>query len=370
MATRVIDRASFDTLLSILEGEGFTVIGPTIEDQAIVYDEIHSTAEMPEGWTDEQEGGHYRLRQREDGALFGYNLGPTSWKRFLFPPEVELLRIRRNPEDLEFIDSRSPTPRYAFIGVRACELAAMSIQDKVFMGAGTVDQSYASRRAGVFTVAVNCGQAGATCFCTSMETGPRCTSGFDIVATEILNGGRQPSYVVEGGTERGDRIVDMLGGREANATDDEDVDAAVANAERQMGRHMDTDGIRDLLVANPDHPRWEDVADRCLTCGNCTLACPTCFCSTVTDAVTLDGEAIRSRRWDSCFSLEFTGLHGNPVRLSPRSRYRQWMTHKLATWHDQFDSSGCVGCGRCITWCPVGIDITEEVAAIRDTVPA
>ena len=144
--------------------------------------------------------------------------------------------------------------------------------------------------------------------------------------------------------------------------------ASVDRAAQQMGRAMDTHDIRDLLLDNLDHPRWDAVASRCLSCANCTLVCPTCFCSAVEDTTDLSGEeAERARVWDSCFSVDYSYIHGGSVRQSGRSRYRQWMTHKLGTWFDQFGTSGCVGCGRCITWCPVGIDITEEVAAIRAT---
>jgi ferredoxin len=138
-----------------------------------------------------------------------------------------------------------------------------------------------------------------------------------------------------------------------------------------MGRALDTSDLKGLLYGNLEHPRWDEVSQRCLTCGNCTLVCPTCFCSTVEDVTDLSGtETERTRRWDSCFSLDHSYIHGGSVRDSGRARYRQWMTHKLATWFDQFGSSGCVGCGRCITWCPVGIDITEEVRAIRASEPA
>ena len=135
---------------------------------------------------------------------------------------------------------------------------------------------------------------------------------------------------------------------------------------RSMGRTLDTDGIKELLYGSYEHRRWDDVAARCLACANCTLVCPTCFCATVEDVTDLTGDhAERWRRWDSCFTLEHSYLHGGSVRTSTRARYRQWLTHKLATWIDQFGTSGCVGCGRCITWCPVAIDITAEVAAIR-----
>ena len=128
----------------------------------------------------------------------------------------------------------------------------------------------------------------------------------------------------------------------------------------------ETHGLRELLQDSLEHPRWDEVAERCLTCGNCTMVCPTCFCTTVEDVTDLTGEqAERWRAWDTCFSLDHSYVHGGSVRPTGRSRYRQWMTHKLGTWWDQFGTSGCVGCGRCIAWCPVGIDITEEAAALR-----
>jgi Fe-S-cluster-containing hydrogenase component 2 len=109
------------------------------------------------------------------------------------------------------------------------------------------------------------------------------------------------------------------------------------------------------------------VAERCLTCGNCTMVCPTCFCTTTEDLTDLaDGSGQRSQRWASCFETDFSYLHGGSVRVSGESRYRQWITHKLSTWHDQFGSSGCVGCGRCIAWCPTGIDITAEVGRLAE----
>jgi len=235
------------------------------------------------------------------------------------------------------------------------------------MGSGAVDRTYEQQSRDVFTVAVNCMVAGGTCFCVSMGTGPRCTSGYDLVLTEILEPGRH-EFVLEAGSEAGERMLSLLPVRPAAEENLAAVDRIVAETASNMGRFMDTEGIKELLYENLEHPRWDQVAERCLSCTNCTLVCPTCFCSTTTDTVTLDGEtAQRSRRWDSCFTMDFSALHGVPVRGDTKTRYRQWMTHKLASWYDQFGSSGCVGCGRCISWCPVGIDITEEVAAIRAT---
>jgi ferredoxin len=365
----VIDKAGLGALFSALVENGYTIVGPTVRDQAIVYDALDSPEDLPVGVTDDQEGGHYRLMERQDEARFGYNLGQSSWKRFLYPPRTELFRATHTDEGVVFETVDDPVPRYAFIGVRACELAAIATQDDVFLDGTHGDRTYATRREQALIIAVNCGQAAPTCFCTSMGTGPRCTTGYDIVMTEMIDGSAA-TYVVDAGSERGAAILDDLPGQPATTDDLDQVASVSTAAEQEIQRSMDTRGIRDLLVDNPNHERWADVAARCLACGNCTLACPTCFCSTTEDTVTLDGEAIRSRRWDSCFSLDFSALHGNPVRADTRSRYRQWMTHKLATWHDQFDRSGCVGCGRCITWCPVGIDITQEVAAIQATVPS
>jgi sulfhydrogenase subunit beta (sulfur reductase) len=258
-----------------------------------------------------------------------------------------------------------PEERFAFLGVRACELHAIAIQDQVFIGGEYVDPGYKARRERAFIVAVNCGQAGGTCFCVSMNTGPRVESGFDLALTEIVVGGAR-GFLVETGSEAGREVLAGLPGRVATDADVAEARAAVARAADAMGREMPAAEVRDLLLANLEHPRWDQVAERCLACTNCTMVCPTCFCTSVEDASDLaTGETSRSRRWDSCFTMDFSYIHGGSVRASTRSRYRQWMTHKLAHWHDQFGTSGCVGCGRCITWCPVAIDITEEVRAIR-----
>jgi formate hydrogenlyase subunit 6/NADH:ubiquinone oxidoreductase subunit I len=350
-------------LIAGLRTEGFRVVGPRLRDQAIVYDDIESTADLPAGWTDEQDGGHYRVRRRDDGALFGYNVGPHAWKRFLHPPLLSLWRAERSGDGIKVTGTAEPPERFAFIAVRSCELHAIAIQDRVFLHGPFVDPHYRARRDGAFIVAVNCGQAGGTCFCVSMNTGPKAAAGFDLSLTELL--GETHEFLVEIGSERGAALLASVPNRAAEAHHTDRAADAVARAEGNQGRHMRSDDVRELLQANLEHPRWDNVAERCLTCGNCTMVCPTCFCTSVWDENDLAGGAERKRRWDSCFTMDFSYIHGGSVRSSAKSRYRQWMTHKLANWVDQFGTSGCVGCGRCITWCPVGIDITEEVRAIR-----
>ena len=360
----VVTLDALERLIPSLERRGYEVVGPAIRDGAIVYDTLKKLADLPVGWTDEQEAGRYRLKKRVDGALFGYNLGPQSWKKFLHPPTVKLIDLERDGDGVRFLNHAAPPGRYALLGVRACELAAIHIQDRVLIEDRFIDPVYTSRRRGVFIVAVQCTQAAPTCFCDSIETGPRAHQGFDLALTEIAGQGRH-FFVVETASEAGAEVLRELDPHEAPTTLCQEADKAIERAGVQT-RHIDTAGIRDLLYQNFEHPRWDHVAARCLSCANCTMVCPTCFCTVVEDTSDVMGtHAERWRKWDSCFTQAFSYIHGGSVRPSVRSRYRQWMTHKLASWIDQFGSSGCVGCGRCITWCPAGIDITEEVRAIR-----
>lgn len=365
MQQQFLAKDVLQTLIDVLRHQSYTVVGPTISQGAIIYDEIQSVEQLPRGWTDEQQPGKYRLKKRDDDALFGYVVGPHSWKKYVFPPQTKIGSASRVELGWKLQTHEPAVKKLALLGVRACELAALAVQDRVFLGGPYVDPHYQAQRQNLLLIAVNCTQAASTCFCTSMNTGPRCTTGYDLALTEIREG-----FIVETGTSVGATIVQQLTVSEATVEQDQQAEEARAQAEKQISRHMETDGIRDLLLNNLNHPRWEEVAQRCLSCANCTMVCPTCFCSTVTEVADLQGEQVdRMRHWDSCFNFEFSYTNGGTVRKTIRDRYRQWMTHKLASWHDQFGTSGCVGCGRCITWCPVGIDITEEVAAIRQSIP-
>jgi len=350
-------------LITALEQRSYQVVGPTLRDGAISYERLHKLEDLPSGWTDEQGPGRYRIVHHTNGALFGYTVGVQSWKKFLHPPELRLIEWQHDGSSFRTVNHADNPPRYALLGVRACELAALAVQDRVFLGGRFCDPHYGGRRNQLFSVAVNCTQAGPNCFCASMGTGPRVRAG-DLALTELIDSDRH-LFVVETGTKAGEEVLEELHASPAPPELSQQAEEAVRHAAIQS-RHLDTEGIRDLLYDNFDHSEWDNVAARCLSCANCTMVCPTCFCTTVDDVSDVTNQhAGRWRRWDSCFTQSYSYIHGGSVRTSSKSRFRQWMTHKLASWIDQFGTSGCVGCGRCITWCPVGIDIREEVRAIR-----
>ena len=359
-----MEASQLERLIAALRAREFEVIGPTVRDGAITLSHLESAKELPAGWTDEQQPGRYRLKKRDDEALFGFAVGPQSWKQYFHPPHVKLWSAEA--QGFRILNNNSaPSHPYALVGVRPCELAAIRIQDRVLLQDKYKDAIYERRRSNAFIVAVQCTQAAPTCFCGSTGSGPTAGDGFDLALTELLNSGSH-RFVVETGSERG---AEVLAEMQATPATEQDLAAAeaVRNQARTQVRKLDTAGMKDLLYRNFESPRWDAIASRCLSCANCTMVCPTCFCTTVEDVSDLSGEhAERWRHWDSCFTLGFSYIHGGSIRTSGKARYRQWITHKLAAWVDQFGTLGCVGCGRCITWCPAGIDITEEVHAIAE----
>ncbi|MBF0251608.1 MAG: 4Fe-4S dicluster domain-containing protein [Alphaproteobacteria bacterium] len=358
----VMDANRLDALIGALASSGHAVMGPRVADGAVILGPVAGAADLPLGVTDRQEPGRYRLKTvKKDPAYFDFAVGPHTWKKFLFPPREKLWSAERAAKGFAVREDGIDAARrdkLAFVGVRACELAAIAAQDRVLTGGEYRSETYALRREQTFIVAVNCRTSAATCFCASMNTGPGVGAGHDLALTE-LGGGKDHRFLVEVGSTRGEKVLMALNAKPAKPKDVAAARAAVAQAakgQRKMPKSAPT-----VLAGATDSPRWADIAQRCLNCASCTQVCPTCFCNTVTDTTTLDGSgAERWRHWDSCFTLDFSYIHGGAIRGDGAHRYRQWMTHKLSHWFEQFGTSGCVGCGRCITWCPVGIDITLE----------
>jgi sulfhydrogenase subunit beta (sulfur reductase) len=357
---RWIDADGLAGLLAHLRTKGYRLVGPRLDDTSIGLGDLDGADDLPTGWTDEQAPGRYRVHRRDDHARFGYAVPSQTFKQVLFPPRAAMWRT----DGHEFIPAVPAPSKLALIGVRPCELAAIVKQDRVLQGRQHADPTYVANRRDAVIIAVHCGEPASTCFCTSMATGPHAPddAGYDLALTEVVEGG-EPWYLVDVGSAMGAELTDAVGARAAQVGEIRAAERVVTDAAARITKRLDTTGLRESLhAASDDTAGWSAVGDRCLTCGNCTLVCPTCFCTTVEDSTGFDGTAERARMWDTCFSLDFSKLAGGPVRPSAAARYRQWITHKLASWHDQFGESGCVGCGRCTTWCPVGIDLPVEAA--------
>ncbi len=362
----ILDLDGLQGLLDALHGLGYRVVGPRLRDGVLVLAELSSLDELPRGIGDEQAAGRYRTHARGDEALFGFATTAQSAKPLLFPADEQLWRGVRAGTEFDVSETDPQAGPVALLGIRGCDLAAILVHDRVLLGRTGVDVRYAARRDRCFLVAVTCTTPAGTCFCASMGTGPKPGDGADLVLTELIDD-LSHRFLVETGTAAGAEVLAGLTTVAAGAADLAAADAVVAAATAHMGREMRTDDLTDLLFASAESPRWEDVAERCLACTNCTMVCPTCFCTSIEDVSDLTGAVDeRHRVWDSCFSMEYSRLHGGAVRTSTSARYRQWLTHKLAAWPVQFGMSGCVGCGRCITWCPAAIDLTDEVAALRE----
>jgi len=352
-------------LFTTLKNKGYMLIAPVARDGAIAYGEVESSDELPLGWTDQQGPSTYQLSKENKGKYFGFHIAPQSWKRFLYPPQRSLFRIKKNSKSFELLNGDDKQLKYAFIGVRPCELSAILIQDLVFNSEEYGDTDYRFRRQNLFIIAVNCTEAAENCFCSSLKTGPKAKENFDIAMTEVVTKGEH-YFVAEIGSEDGETVISQTDSSEASEQEINDAAKLVRHVENKMKKSVDTSDLPKILSNNMEHPHWDNIAKRCLTCGNCTMVCPTCFCSTVEDVTDLSGnESERLREWDSCFTMDFSKVAGGNFRITPKSRYRQWLTHKFSSWIEQFGVFGCVGCGRCITWCPVGIDITAEINSIR-----
>lgn len=356
-----VEKPALDLLLHQLAELGYQTLGPKVRNGTLIYSRVDAMDELPKGYVSEQSAGRFRLIHTGHSRYFDVIPGAQSWKQFLFPPRLDLFKLQRDGARWIAMDGRSGAPAYAFIGVRACELAAIQVQDRAFLREDFVDPEYRARRERAFVLAVNCLHPAGTCFCGSVGRGPKAGSGYDLCLTEL-----EDVFLITVGSELGRNVLASVPVLAASAFLLGLAEAGLQQAEQATHDGPGTDGLTELIEANLESEHWEEVGKRCLGCGNCTMVCPTCFCWDALDHTNLNGtETGRERVWDSCFNPGYSFQAGGNIRPSIRARYRQWLSHKFGTWQAQQGTSGCVGCGRCITWCPAEIDVREELAALQ-----
>jgi formate hydrogenlyase subunit 6/NADH:ubiquinone oxidoreductase subunit I len=366
----VISKPELNNLFNILAELEYKLIGPQVKDYTIILGPIDCIADLPKGVTSQEKPGRYTLLPNGKENYFDVTSGPHSWKKYFFPPQSELMVLKQDPypsPTWSIAEAGGDTPLLALIGVRSCDLAGIQIQDRVFLEGERCDPIYRDRREGSFILVANCTAPCDTCFCTSMGTGPKATGGFDLALTEV-----EDHFLMEIGSPTGEEVMGKLDWQAVSKTITKAAESALEAAEKKITLNLPhPERLESELLGNLDHPQWDDVASRCLSCGSCTQVCPTCFCWDAVDKTSLPGDTvIRERLWDSCFNPDYSYVaHGN-TRPNTRARYRQWLSHKFASWYEQFGSSGCVGCGRCITWCPAEINHLEEIATIRQGEPS
>jgi sulfhydrogenase subunit beta (sulfur reductase) len=367
-STVAIPKAALENLVAKLNQMGYRVLGPQVQDGVIVYKTLTTARNLPKGYISQQESASYRLVYTGHPRYFDVTPGAQSWKQFFFPPQTDLASYVREENGRWQIEEQvnDLTP-LALFGVFPCDLAAIQIQDRIFLREEWKDPIYWSRRQSAFILAVNCLHPCGTGFCASMGTGPKANPGYDLSLTEL-----DDIFLVELGSEAGRMVMEGIPILPTSAFWLQAGQKTLEEASTKMGRSLPRpQELPELLLNNLDAHQWDDVALRCMSCTSCTQVCPTCFCWDTRDSVDLAGQnARRERLWDSCFNPDYSYIVGGNSRPNTRSRYRQWLTHKFGSWYAQFGTSGCVGCGRCITWCPARIDVTEELKAIREEVQA
>ncbi|WP_448587242.1 4Fe-4S dicluster domain-containing protein [Thermocrinis sp.] len=341
-----------DSLKKLVENivKRYRLVYPTLVEGVITYKEWKGEEiKLPNGVREFQMAGFYRLEEGIGSYVFkGWTHGMNSPKEFLHPKRLVFLKLDKDlNQEVPEVEGR-----FAFFGIRNCDLNAVRILDKVFKE----DYHYNKFREDNLFIVANCVEPSNTCFCTSVGGSPFGEEGFDLSITELEDG-----FLISVGSQRGMEVLEGLSLKEATQEQLQREEELYQSAVASMKKLFDLSELPAALLGKMESSHWEFIEKRCLACGSCTMVCPTCFCYEVIDDFSSESQYERVREWDSCFRLGFSETHHIPIRKSIASRYRQWLLHKFSYWFYQFSTLGCVGCGRCITWCPVGIDVREEV---------
>ncbi|HFE39319.1 MAG TPA: sulfite reductase subunit A, partial [Gammaproteobacteria bacterium] len=340
---------------------GYLLLGPQLQRGAIVYDHFTSVKQLVQGIIDTQNPGEYSTKSTDNQRFFSWASAAQSLKPLCFSPRETLWKSKKTAQaELTFQEQKPITEAMAIIGAKACDLAGLALQDQHFLQQEYIDPYYEQRRNALFIVAVDCSHPATTCFCASTGDGPAVSINFDIRLSELDDG-----FIVTAGSQPGQLIVDTLQLSDASSIQLSEQARQLQSAVAQQTRSLPDKDVKNTLKKRQANPHWKNIGEQCLACGNCTATCPSCFCHSEHDESPLGADQVSHvRQWDSCFNQDHSYIHGIVIRAESKDRYRQWMTHKFSSWIEQYGRSGCTGCGRCITWCPVGIDVTKELAIL------
>ncbi len=339
--TKVIQKTNVADLLKLLSD--FEIFGPIQEDETFSYQNI------------------------QDGKMvFDFTNSQKPPKQVFFPQTEKMFDFKREGKAFTGVQAveKSEKPILLF-GIRPCDTSAMTVLDKLFTW-DYIDPYYNDRRTNATVISFSCTNPQMpqkTCFCTSVDGGPNSTKGADMLWTDIGD-----SYLVESITDKGKKILDLGKKYFKDATSDHKKKAQdiQKKAEESITKTLEKKGLGQALEASFDNTYWDQFSQRCLGCGICTLMCPTCHCFDINDIIS-KGKGWRERTWDSC-QYEYYTIHasGHNPRPAKKHRQRNRLYHKFLYMDKNLDVLGCVGCGRCISKCPVNIDIVEVAEGIKE----
>lgn len=335
----LVSKKTFFSWLDSLRGR-FSLIGPVKADGLTEFRQINSSDELNMGYhsTMLSPGKAYLYRPREE--LFSFSFGNS-------------IEIREAPADAE---------QRILVGVHSCDTNAILYLDRVFLGQFR-DPIYEARRNNTMIISLNCERVTGNCFCPSVGAGPflKSVNGYDMLLTDFGD-----DYLVELKSERARGLFNVDDIKKSGAEEFKVKEEKERAALQKFTKTINMDGLDSVLRKGSEHPVWRTTAEElCLSCTNCVMVCPTCFCYDVVDEIAVDKKTVRRyRQWDACQDAKFAEVHGGNFRARRSARLRQFVTHKLGQTF-QFGVFGTVGCGRCITWCPTGIDLTEMAKEVQ-----
>lgn len=310
-----------------------------------------------------EEGGLRRFRAVGSAEEVCLAPGKTRWspKEFLLPRTETLFSYSVDDGRVSLQGSSVDDAEQVLVGVRPCDAAGLTRLDAIFL-TGEADSLYARRRERSTIVSLACDEAEPECFCTAVGGGPAGEEGSDVQLIAAAE-----AWLVVPLTPKGEALTAPLRDRAASPSAEEWAQARerVQRVEAGLRQSPVAREWASVLESSFDLPLWEALGRRCVGCSICTYVCPSCSCFDVQDTGNAwCGE--RCRSWDSCtFALFTRHASGHNPRPTQASRYRQRVLHKFAYFPLENDGRFmCVGCGRCVKLCPVGMSIQESVQRV------